>query len=425
MDQTTATATSPQTAAPANLSLAEALDAALGSNTVFPADGIPKSPSAAPAVKVEAPAPTEKEQPKVEKVEPKADKPSIEKTPDTVLDRLGKLGAPQEEKKVETSENKEVLEEAKESSPAAQTAFAKLTKELRDTKARLKEVESKSQQRTDEVEADGQDADSDDQVKEYQAKIQEFEKERETLENELRISRVESTKEFKQSVAEPITKTVAEITDTLAPYEVKPANILDAASEVDASKRRQRVKELTAELDPVDALLVRTKVEELAKLNLKKDEMIKDSKTVLEQIQKREKEAEELQKASYDSEAKKAFGEVWDQFQTQMPLLQKIDGNETWNNTIDSLRVEAERLDNEPLDHRSRASLTYQAVALPLVVQIFKEYISKANKEVSELRTTLGEYRKGTPGVASGQTTTANTSKDQNVSFLDALEKGL
>jgi hypothetical protein len=43
--------------------------------------------------------------------------------------------------------------------------------------------------------------------------------------------------------------------------------------------------------------------------------MIRESKTALEAISRREEEAEKANRAKYDVEAKKAFGEVWNNFQ--------------------------------------------------------------------------------------------------------------
>jgi len=108
-----------------------------------------------------------------------------------------------------------------------------------------------------------------------------------------------------------------------------------------------------------------------------------------------------------------------------MPLLKKIEGNEPWNKTIDELRANAEKLDSEPLDHRQRAALTYQAVTLPLVVQVFKDYVSKTNQELASLKDNLSEYRKATPGVGSGAAPAKSEKLDKGLSFLEALEKGL
>ena len=103
----------------------------------------------------------------------------------------------------------------------------------------------------------------------------------------------------------------------------------------------------------------------------------------------------------------------------------KIEGNEPWNKTIDELRSNAEKLDSEPLDHKQRAALTYQAVTLPLVVQVFKDYVSKTNQELASLKNNLSEYRKATPGAGSGTAPAKSEKLDKGLSFLDALEKGL
>ena len=152
--------------------------------------------------------------------------------------------------------------------------------------------------------------------------------------------------------------------------------------------------------------------------------MIRESKTTLEALEKAEEEQERTERAKYDTEAKKAFGEVWDNFQKELPLLKKIDGNDQWNKTIDEIRVHAEKLDAEPLDHRQRAALTYQAVTLPLVVQVFKDYVSKTNQELASLKSNLSEYRKATPAAGAGQSSERNDKIDPDLGFLEALEKG-
>ena len=96
----------------------------------------------------------------------------------------------------------------------------------------------------------------------------------------------------------------------------------------------------------------------------------------------------------------------------------------TLNKTIDEIRVHAEKLDAEPLDHRQRAALTYQAVTLPLVVQVFKDYVSKTNQELASLKSNLSEYRKATPAAGAGQSSERNDKIDPDLGFLEALEKG-
>lgn len=433
-EPTTTTATntvSEQSAKPsAPLTLAEALDAALGTAGPAPLDKpfVKASEKVQAPAQPAAPAPVSSDKPVAEKTtEAKPDATS--KTPSTILDRLDKLasgGKTESETKAQAEPKAEVEEALPEAtSPAAQTAFAKLTKELREAKAKLKEFETKIANRTEVVEDKGGNVETDSQIKEFQAKLEQFQKERDELEGELRISKVEATREYKSTIGEPIQKTTQAISDIAKAYDVKVAPILEAANEQDGAKRRLLLKELTGEMDPVDALAVRTKVEELSALNAKREEVVKNSKQALEEIARREEAAEKAERANYDAEAKKAFSEVWNSFQEDMPLLKKIDGNESWNKTVDEIRNQAEKLDAEPLDHRQRAFLTYQAVSLPLVVQVFKDYINKSNSEISSLKNSLAEYRKATPGAGSGQPAPKSQARDTSLSFLEALEKGL
>ena len=417
ISQPTAPATPTPAPAPV-VSFSDALDKALGTS----------EPSKTPvnekaAAKVEKAEPVQTPAPAVKVEEPKSET----KTPASILDKLGTLGIePKEEVKPETKPEEPLAEASPEAStPAAQTAFAKLTKELREAKAKLKDFEGKVAARTETVEGKGGEVEKDSQLAEYQAKLEQFQKERDELEGELRISRVEATREYKSTIGEPIKQTTQTITDIAKVYELKASPILDAALETDGAKRRTLLKELTSDMDPVDALAVRTKVDELALLNAKRDEVVRESKSALEAIAKRDAEAEKTSRDQYDKEARKAFGDVWNSFQEEMPLLKKIEGNEPWNKTIDELRSNAEKLDSEPLDHKQRAALTYQAVTLPLVVQVFKDYVSKTNQELASLKNNLSEYRKATPGAGSG-TAPAKTEKvDKGLSFLEALEKGL
>jgi hypothetical protein len=415
---TTETTPTPATKPSAGVSLSDALDAALG--TSAPVDAAPPKTAPQEVATPKAPEPTS--------TTPKAtEAPAKETTatPSFILNELGKIGVDDKafaEKPAEakTEEPIEALPEG--TAPAAQTAFAKLTKELRDAKAKLKEFETKVATRTEAVSEKGGDVQTDAQLKELQTKLEQFQKEREELEGELRVGRIEATSEYKVNIAEPTKAAVQTISDIAKVYDVRPSTILEAVNETDGAKRRVLLKELTGEMDAADALAVRMKVDELIQINSKRDEMVKESKATLEALTKAEEEEERVERAKYDADAKKAFGEVWESFQSELPLLKKIDGNDQWNQTIDQLRSQAEKLDAEPLDHRQRAALTYQAVTLPLVVQVFKDYVSKTNQEMVSLKSSLAEDRKATPGTGAGQVVDKNDA-DPGLSFLDAISR--
>jgi len=407
-----------------SVSFSDALDAALGT-----AEPTTATPPTAEAPKPAETAPVQEAKTEAQPAE-KSEAKTDSKTPSFILEELGKIGTEEKAPEAKASEGEAKAEPVEEklpdnAPPAAQTAFAKLTKELKEAKAKLKEFETKVSDRTEAVEKKGEPVENDGQLKELQAKLEQFTKEREELEGELRLSRIEATREYKVAIAEPTKAAVQAISEIAKVYEVKPSTILEAVNETDGAKRRTLLKEATSEMDAADALAVRMKIDELVQLNGKREEMIRESKTTLEALEKAEEEQERAERAKYDTEAKKAFGEVWDNFQKELPLLKKIDGNDQWNKTIDEIRVHAEKLDAEPLDHRQRAALTYQAVTLPLVVQVFKDYVSKTNQELASLKSNLSEYRKATPAAGAGQSAERNDKIDPNLGFLEALEKGV
>lgn len=385
------------------------LDQALESPAPAPAPEASVNPEVAPVAPT-APATQEKTQ-----------ETTSSKTPTSILDQLSKTGS---EQALPETESKAEVEKLPENTPvAAQTAFAKLTKELREAKTKLKEFETKVSDRSEKVEKSGEPTEADPELKNLQEQLAQFKAERDELDGELRFSRLEATREFKTSIAEPMKAAAQNISDIAKSYELKPNALLEAANEPDSAKRRVALKELTGEMDAVDALAVRVEVDKMVSLNNKREAMVKDSQATLQAMEKAEEEQEKSERTKYDTDAKKAFGEVWNDFQEQLPILKKIDGNETWNKTIDDLRVNAEKLDAEPLDHKQRAALTYQAVSLPLMVQIFKDYVGKTNQELGSLRSSLADYRKATPGAGGGQIAEKVESLDSSLSFLDALEK--
>ena len=90
--------------------------------------------------------------------------------------------------------------------PEAQTAWARLTKDLRDARTKLKELETKM-------------ADSSNTSVEQanlQSQLDALKAERDEYENELKFSRLESTREYKQAVTEPLTNLQKEVADIAA-----------------------------------------------------------------------------------------------------------------------------------------------------------------------------------------------------------------
>ena len=228
MEQTTET---PSTQSNASFnSLADVLSAALdGAPSATETPSSPKSETLPKAPEPQA-QPVNQQAPKQDAAKPVAEeKPFL--TPKSILDKLtGEQPQPKPEADPNTQAPKteESPEKAPENlNPAAQTAFAKLTKELREAKSRLKEMESKISDRTDAVEQKGGDVETDHQLKELQTRLEQFQNEREELENELRLSRVEATREYKTNIGDPMRQARQAISDIAKAYEMRDTAIME------------------------------------------------------------------------------------------------------------------------------------------------------------------------------------------------------
>jgi hypothetical protein len=298
--------------------------------------------------------------------------------------------------------------------PEAQTAWARLTKDLREARAKLKELESKvSEAPTNSVE----------QI-DLQNQLNTLKQERDEYENELKFSRLESTKEYKQAVTEPLNNIQKEISEISKLYEgVDARNIYAAMVEPDTAKRRALLKEATSALDPVDSLAIRNRAEELQKVFERRDVLTKDVNTVLQMIQAEEQKEQEAYTQRMESEIKTAYESEWNNLQRENPLLRPIEGNEAWNTALQNVQQQAMQIESTELDPKAKARLTFNAAAMPMVMNVFQDYVSKAQNRIAELEKLTKELRSTLP--SSGGAKGGGVEVPADVSFVEALERGM
>ena len=298
--------------------------------------------------------------------------------------------------------------------PEAQTAWARLTKDLREARTKLKEMEGKvSDAPTNSVE----------QI-DLQNQLNILKQERDEYENELKFSRLESTKEYKQAVTEPLNGIQKEVSDISKLYEgVDPRNIYAAMVEPDPAKRRALLKEATSAFDPVDSLAIRSKAEELQKVFERREVLTKDVNTVLQMIQAEEQKEATAFQQRMETEVKTAYDSEWQNLQKENALLRPIEGNETWNSALNNIQQQAMQIENTELDPRAKAKLTFNAAAMPLVMNVFQDYVAKTQTRISELEKLTKELRSTIP--SSGGAKGGGVEVPSDVSFVDALERGM
>jgi hypothetical protein len=298
--------------------------------------------------------------------------------------------------------------------PEAQTAWARLTKDLREARTKLKELETKvSDTPTNSVE----------QI-DLQNQLKTLKQERDEYENELKFSRLESTKEYKTAVTEPLNSIQKEVSDISKFYEnVDPRNIYAAMVEPDPAKRRALLKEATSVFDPVDSLAIRSKAEELQKVFERREVLTKDVNTVLQMIQAEEQKEATAFQQRMESEVKTAYESEWQNLQKENALLRPIEGNEAWNSTLNNIQQQAMQIENTELDPRAKAKLTFNAAAMPVVMNVFQDYVTKTQTRISELEKLTKELRSTIP--SSGGAKGGGVEVPVDVSFVEALERGM
>ncbi|NDI17069.1 MAG: hypothetical protein EBY83_03755, partial [Verrucomicrobia bacterium] len=245
-------------------------------------------------------------------------------------------------------------------------------------------------------------------------------------ESQLSIVKLESTREFKRVVGEPLAKAEKSLSDSLIGYEgLNAKEVLKVLDIKDPAQRKAEFKDLMTGVDAMDAWAVKTKLDEIEQLRSKKDEMLQESQTVLQKMEQEETAVEQEHRMKFEREADVAFENTWNQFEDSFPILKRGQTPE-WDGTIKALRDQAVYLDKQPLDHQQRATLTYQAVLFPLAVQVVRDLTEKSNSTIADLRQQLKKYQAATPGAGASETNSAvEGSLPSEVGFLEALEKSM
>jgi len=404
MSETTTATPEPAVAGAAgadNLSFADAFDVGFEALEKSPS---PETTNVQTATAVTAPAES------VKNVEVSKTDASSSTNP---LDILTKRLTGQEEVKVETALDDVDVKAPENLKPEAQTAWARLTKDLRDARSKLKELETKTAEAP---------VNSVEQI-DLQNQLNQLKAERDEYENELRFSRLESTKEYKQAVTEPLRGIQQEVADIAGMYKADARSIYSAMLEPDTATRRTLLKEATASFDPVDALAIRTKAEDLQKVFARRDLLTKDVQTVLQMLETEEKQEKEKFYKQSQFEVETAYKSEWENLQKENVLFRPIEGNEAWNNTLNGIQQQALQIENTELDPRAKAKLTFNAAAMPVVMNIFQDYVGKTQTRISELEKLTKELRATLP--SSGGEKGGGPEVPADLGFLDALERGM
>lgn len=288
------------------------------------------------------------------------------------------------------SDDAEDQEVSKSMTRSAGAKFKELKSELKDWKAKYAELEKVLE------EAGSKPPEDYEQLK---AKLEEYEQ-------ELSVTRVEATEQFKQAVVQPLNNVLTAAYSLADKYGVEEKVLQEALAEPNLDKQSEMLQDLASGFSERDRLGLYRMADDVALLLQRKEEIKANAKSAYSTM------TEQQTKQAQESRTK-ALDTVFNTFSEKIPLFK----NKEIASKVKAVATSTDLLSSKP---DVQAYATYAGAVLPHLV---REYQSQATK-IAELEKTISSFRKTVPKAGGGkQTTTQSLSPE--VGFLEALEARL
>ena len=297
----------------------------------------------------------------------------------------------------------------------AKRAWGEQRKALKEERRRREELEAKIselEKRSNEVTPD---------------EIKALREQNEAYENELRVARVEATKEFKDAVVVPTERINANLSAMAKKYEFREADARVAFSEADPEKQTELLVEMASGMNDRDRFRFYEMAEEWQKVQNIRSKVVNNAKLALEKIQAHQ---EEQQKAFLEERSKqyrRALEKVWNDVSEKAPIFKRREGDEAWNKQIGELESFASNLnwDHVANNDQARAELALRAASAPFLFGLVQNLFQRT----TDLQRTLSKYQSAKPGAGGGAPDpsigTGTTEKPSHEDFLSAIKAGL
>jgi hypothetical protein len=275
--------------------------------------------------------------------------------------------------------------------PEAQAKWGELRKELKEARARVAEFEAENG--TPDTKQQIQAAAAlEKQVREYEAKMQEYER-------ELSISRVEATREYKALVEEPLNAIVNSAEKVAAAYNVDANELINALTETDPKRQTQMLDELVEGMSERDRARIYRMADDTAAIYETDAGIRARAAEALSEV-----EAQQQAEAQYYAEQRaaenfEATTRVWDMVTERLPDI-GVDYAALKNDVFAS--------DFDAATPEARSYAASASVVLPHLVKAMAE----KDARISELERALGGMRKATPSSPAGNA--ASPQRSQN-----------
>lgn len=293
-----------------------------------------------------------------------------------------------EEKTVEEADEDEA-EPIPNMTKAAGAKFKQLKSDLKTWKQKAAELEKQIAERPAQVPED---------YEQLKAQLAEYEQ-------EISVSRVEASTQFKQAVIEPLNGVLSAAYSMASKYQV-PENTMEAMlQEQDPAKQDELLQELASGFSERDRLNLYRLVDDVGVILHRRGEILNNAALARETIAQQAHE-------QFVTENKQAYENVWKALSDKVPLF----SDKTIAEDVRTKAMGANLLEAKP---DIRAYAAYSGAMLPHLLKQNQTLTAK----IAELEKTITGFRKTVPKAGKGHS--VQTERPSDMGFLEALEAQL
>jgi hypothetical protein len=331
----------------------------------------PVVPAVVPEARVDEPEPTD--DPKLESLAESLGLTEKPKAPPT--DAVDPAAALNGKLPTQPAVEDTIPEELPPQAKAAQKAFATVTRQNKELKAKVKELESKGS-----IDVAAQASEP------LRQEIASLQQQRDQLLAGMAQTKLELRPDIQQQIIKPMDAAEKFIRETAQTADLSAGELLAAAREPDRAKRVTKVRELCTDLHPSDQLRVEQAVDAInilgTALEQKRATALQDNAAA----EQRNQQQLLAQQAQFRQEAVKTFDTTFNELLASDPVLSSLAKNDPEvAKEMTSVLDMAKKIDASDykafLNHRTRGQLFMQAIALPIVTKryqgVLREYVGQ------------------------------------------------
>jgi myosin heavy subunit len=255
------------------------------------------------------------------------------------------------------------------------------------------------------------------ELKNQTARLPELEdklKDFDTYEKELAVTRLESTREYRETIAKPL-EAIGNAAETLAQAnETDTETILDVMREADPAKQREMFKEATLGWDEIDKSELWSAVKDARVLLDKQDLMRNNAAAAAREQLEKANAREQLEREEFKRAFVGSLKDVTKSLKEKTPFVPVVEG-ETEEDRYRLLEQKVAEVDFESQTPRGKAFAAAAAILHPQMVRT----ISKLQAEIETLRSRVKGENASRASVSPSDQSKAPSSEPQD--FLTAM----